>query len=78
MTKITKQDIINNKLNCKLIPAYSIILSIVYDSWVYYTLNWLWLLILLPIAFVAIGLILTYLSTVKKKKQLESASKNEQ
>lgn len=71
MIKITKQDIINNKLNCTLIPMYSIILSIVYVSWVYYTLNWLWLEILLPFVFVGCGLLFTYLSIVKMKQKLE-------
>ncbi len=76
MEKITKQDIINNKQNCILIPMYSIILSIVYVSWVYYSIHWLWLEIILPFIFVGTGLFFTYSSTLKKKHSLEKETKD--
>lgn len=70
MEKITINDIKNNKQFCILIPMYAIILSVVYDAWIYYTINWLWLEILLPIVLMSFGFLFTYLSTVKKKKLL--------
>lgn len=76
MKKITKDDIKQNLLNCILIPMYAVILSVVYVSWIYYTVNWLWLEILLPIIFISTGIVLAYLSTLKRKKLNEESEQS--
>ena len=76
MKKITKDDIKQNLLNCILIPMYAVILSVVYVSWIYYTVNWLWLEILLAIIFISTGIVLAYLSTLKRKKLNEESEQS--
>lgn len=69
MTKLTKEDLMNNKQNCILIPMYTFILCVVYGYWLYCKDSYLWAIIVVPIVIAIGGAICTYLSVLKVAKR---------
>ncbi len=64
-TKITKKDLVANYYNIMLINVYAVILAIVYGYWMYTADIKLIFCILVIIAFVLAGIVLSILSMKK-------------